>query len=428
MDTTVADGLTPEDVLATEELLARPRKAPDLAAEVAAFRELSGLMATDPTRAIQRSLEIALALCGAGSSGLSVLTQNDKGEPIFRWDALAGAFAPFVGGTTPRDFSPCGLCLNQDTTILVSRPARVFRYFEAAEPAIVEGLIVPVHGNDGTPLGTLWVVHHDEVGRFDAEDARVMGELAVQLTLALALLRDAAARDAVAQEAHHRVKNTLTATAGVLRLQARAVRSEEARTVLDEALGRLGVFASVHDLLHRAATDDGAVEVTALLERLVDGLRWSGFCADGRVRLRCQPGEKVLLPADAAVSLALVANEAVTNACKHAFPDGRSGEVEVRLERGQGGGLLLTVRDDGVGLPARVREGGLGHKLTRAFARKLGATLAISGEGGTTLALKLPDNATGHSASCRAGQHPGIRTRDGWHPGAPPWQSCPQPR
>jgi two-component sensor histidine kinase len=227
-----------------------------------------------------------------------------------------------------------------------------------------------------------------------------MGELAVQLTLALALLRDAAARDTATQEAHHRVKNTLAATAGVLRLQARAVRSEEARAVLDEALGRLGVFASVHDLLHRAATDDGVVEVTALLERLVDGLRWSGFCADGRVRLRFQPGERVLLPADAAIPLALVANEAVTNACKHAFPDGRSGEVEVRLERGQGRGLLLTVRDDGVDLPARVWEGDLGHKLTRAFARKLGATLAISGEGGTTLALKLPDNAAGHPASC----------------------------
>jgi two-component sensor histidine kinase len=419
MDTTVTSGLIPEDVLATEELRARPRKAPDFAAEVAAFHELSGLMANDPTRAIQRFLEIALALCGATSSGLSVLAQNDKGEPIFRWDALAGAFAPFVGGTTPRDFSPCGLCLNRDTTILVSRPARVFRYFEAAEPAIVEGLIVPVHGADGAPLGTLWVIHHDEVGRFDAEDARVMGELAVQLTLALAMLRDAAARDAATQEAHHRVKNTLTATAGVLRLQARAVRSEEARAVLDDALGRLGVFASMHDLLHRAATEDGVVEVTALLERLVDGLRWSGCCADGRVRLRFQSGERVFLPADAAVSLALVANEAVTNACKHAFPGGRSGEVEVRLERGQGGGLLLTVRDDGVGLPARAREGGLGHKLTRAFARKLGATIAISGEGGTTLALKLSDT-TGNPESCRTGQHPGIRVGDGWRPGAPP--------
>ena len=392
MHTAVADGLAPEDVLATEEMLARPRKAADLAAEVAAFRELSALMAVDPARVVQRFLELALVLCGAGSSGLSVLAEDGRGEPVFRWDALAGAFAPYVGGTTPRRFSPCGLCLDRDATILVSRPARVFRYFEAAEPEIVEGLVVPVRGIDAAPpLGTLWVVHHDRRGRFDAEDARVMEELAVQMTLALGLLRDAAT-----QEVHHRVKNTLAATAGVLRLQARAAPSAEARAALDEALGRLGVFASAHELLCRAATGAGAVEVAALLEHLVDALRWSACCADGRVRLRVRADEGVSLPPDVAVSLALVANEAVTNACKHAFPDGRAGEVEVRLERrADDGALVLAVRDDGVGLPIQAPEGGLGMRLIRGFVRKVGATLTLSGEGGTTVALTLPAASTG---------------------------------
>jgi two-component sensor histidine kinase len=396
MHTAVADGLAPEDVLATEEMLARPRKAADLAAEVAAFRELSALMAVDPARVVQRFLELALVLCGAGSSGLSVLAEDGRGEPVFRWDALAGAFAPYVGGTTPRRFSPCGLCLDRDATILVSRPARVFRYFEAAEPEIVEGLVVPVRGIDAAPpLGTLWVVHHDRRGRFDAEDARVMEELAVQMTLALGLLRDAAARDAATQEVHHRVKNTLAATAGVLRLQARAAPSAEARAALDEALGRLGVFASAHDLLCRAATGAGAVEMAALLERLVDALRWYPSCTDGRVRLRVRADEGVSLPPDVAVSLALVANEAVTNACKHAFPDGRAGEVEVRLGRRADGALVLAVRDDGVGLPVQAPEGGLGMRLIRGFVRKVGATLTLFGEGGTTVALTLPAASTG---------------------------------
>jgi GAF domain-containing protein len=79
----------------------------------------------------------------------------------------------------------------------------------ATEPEIVEGLVVPVRGADGPPLGTLWAVHHDGRGRIDAENARVMEELAVQMTLALWLLRDAAAR-----EVHHWVNNTLAATAG----------------------------------------------------------------------------------------------------------------------------------------------------------------------------------------------------------------------
>ena len=68
-----------------------------------------------------------------------------------------------------------------------------------------------------------------------------------------------------------------------------------------------------------------------------------------------------------------------------------------------------------------MRIGGLGHKLTRAFARKLGAVLAISGEGGTTLTLKLPDTAAGYPTACTAGQHSSVGTRDRWRPSAPPY-------
>jgi two-component sensor histidine kinase len=392
MDMSLSDRLRSENILATEEMLARSRRATDLAAEVAAFHELSLLMAIDPARVVQRFLEIALALCGAGSSGLSVLAEDERGEAIFRWDALAGAFASYVGGTTPRNFSPCGLCLDHDSAILVSRPARVFHYFEAAEPGIAECLIVPVRGIDGAALGTLWVVHHDARGRFDAEDARVMEELAVQLTLALGLLRDAAARAAAAREVH-RVKNILAASAGVLRLQAGAVPPGEVRAALDEALGRLGVLASVHELSHREATDVEAVEVTVLLERLVDALRSAAFCTGDRIRLRVLAGERVFLAADAAVSLALIVHEAVTNACKHAFPSERAGKVEVALERRPDGGLLLTVRDDGAALPVQAGDDSLGLRLIRAFARRIGATLAVLGEDGTAITLTLPATA-----------------------------------
>ncbi len=288
-------------------------------------------------------------------------------------------------GTTPRGFSPCGLCLDKGATILVARPARVFRYFEAAEPEIVEGLIVPVRDIDGSPLGTLWVIHHDERGQFDGEDARVMEDLAVQLTLALQLQRNAAT-----QEVHHRVKNTLAATAGVLRLQASAVPSPEARAALEEALGRLGVFASVHELLYRAATNARVVEMAALLDRLVDAQRQSAFCADGRIRLRVAADPSISLPLNAAVPLALIANEAVTNACKHAFPAGRSGEIVVRLERLPDSAFTLIVQDDDVGLPAQAREGSLGFKLIHAFARQVGAAPTTSADHGTTIALTLP--------------------------------------
>jgi hypothetical protein len=77
------------------------------------------------------------------------LEEGQRGETLFRWTALAGEFGPYVGGTTPRHFSPCGLCLDRNTAILISRPARLFEYFNEASAPIVEGLIVPLRDARG---------------------------------------------------------------------------------------------------------------------------------------------------------------------------------------------------------------------------------------------------------------------------------------
>ena len=182
---------SPADLLVSDRLRTRLARAGDLRAELEAFRELSVLTARDPGGAVQRFLELAIELCpAAGSAGLSELELTSEGIPVFRWTALAGEFAPYVGGTTPRDFSPCGLCLAHRSTILLERPARVFTYFNEAHVPIVEGLVVPLYEADGEPLGTLWVTSHsEEVRGFDSTDARVMERLASQLLLSMKLQR-----------------------------------------------------------------------------------------------------------------------------------------------------------------------------------------------------------------------------------------------
>src|SRR5690349_3924489 len=79
-----------------------------------------------------------------------MLEEGQHGQTLFRWTALAGEFAPYLGGTTPRHLSPCGLCLDRDTAILVSRPARVFEYFNDASAPIIEDwscrFIMPMGG------------------------------------------------------------------------------------------------------------------------------------------------------------------------------------------------------------------------------------------------------------------------------------------
>lgn len=423
------------DILVTSELFRRPDRPVQLQAELDAFRELAGLMSFDPHAAVRRFLEIALALCNAGTAGVSILRTDASGAAAFHWDTLVGALASHEGGTTPRNSSPCGLCLDSAGPILVSRPARVFKYFEAAEPAIVEGLVVPLYDNARHALGTLWVVHHDTSRQFVPNDVRVLEQLASQLVLALKLIEErkrhgaaqaqiaeserqrrqtaselaiererrrraensesglwevVSAKDALIQEINHRVKNTIQATMSLLSLQARTTQSAEAREVLREAQGRLQLLGKVHELLYQGADNAQEVPIATLLGSLAATLERSFADMQGRVRLSLEVEEAMLHP-DHAIPIALLTNEAVTNAYKHAFPGSRSGQVSIRLARTASSAFLLEIHDDGIGLPADTREGSLGLKLIKTFAAQLKGTLAIDGQsaGGTAVRLTV---------------------------------------
>ena len=282
MKTTLA--LKPEDVLITPSLYARPARAPALEAELAAHRELTALMTIDPQQAIDRFLELAVELCpSAGSAGLSELVVSADGEKSFKWTAMSGALADQVGGGTARDFSPCGLCLDCHHTILVHRPGRVFTYFNQAEPEILEGLVVPLYDTGKRPLGTLWVTSHGSDATFDATDARIMEQLAAHLVLAIKLRRKAGIlvqledavkdREILVQEVRHRVKNMIQMTASLLQLQEKGAESEEARSALREAQGRLMVLASVYECLLAPEADVRAIDVAHLIPRLAQALR-----------------------------------------------------------------------------------------------------------------------------------------------------------
>ena len=83
---------------------------------------------------------------------------------------------PYLWGTTPREFSPCGTVLDRDTPQLMSCLERHYTYFEQVPPQIVEALLIPFHVG-GQAVATVWVISHDANRRFDAEDVRVMNML-----------------------------------------------------------------------------------------------------------------------------------------------------------------------------------------------------------------------------------------------------------
>jgi hypothetical protein len=108
------NGRTPsislDDVLITSELRKRGQRRSHLRGAAAALHRLTQQIEECPSEVLPRFVDLARELCKAGSAGISVYEPQPDGPGIFRWSSLTGKAAPFGGETTPRDFSPCGMC------------------------------------------------------------------------------------------------------------------------------------------------------------------------------------------------------------------------------------------------------------------------------------------------------------------------------
>jgi PAS domain S-box-containing protein len=150
------------------------------------------------------------------------------------------------------------------------------------------------------------------------------------------------------REAHHRIKNNLQAISDLLYLELTAGDGASPEDALRDSIERVQAIATVHDLLS-LDEDVRVVDARAVMNRLIPMvLRSSGLSADGlTVRTEVQP---VPLSSKRATVLALIVNELVSNAVKHAGKNGAKVEVEVSL-RQDSEELVLRVRDNGMGLP-----------------------------------------------------------------------------
>ncbi|HMQ75192.1 MAG TPA: histidine kinase dimerization/phosphoacceptor domain -containing protein [Flavobacteriales bacterium] len=196
------------------------------------------------------------------------------------------------------------------------------------------------------------------------------------------------AKGLLLREIHHRVKNNLQIVSGLLRAQLRAIRDPAVRAPVRDGLDRIRSMSLIHqDLYHHDGVQ--GIEMAPYVERLAQGLRRSHAVDEDHVAIHLDVAP-LWLDVDTAIPLGLVINELITNALKHAFPDGRKGRIEVSLHH-ERDGLLLTVADDGVGLPEPLPAGadGSGLVLVRTFAEKLKAEQHVRTGPGTTVRLRI---------------------------------------
>jgi two-component system, sensor histidine kinase PdtaS len=193
-------------------------------------------------------------------------------------------------------------------------------------------------------------------------------------------------KDVLFREVHHRVKNNLQIISSLLNLYSNKFAGAEVQRSFADCLNQVRAMGLVHELLYRSpnvAQVDFDEYLRVLASRFVI---FFGRGAQVRVNIRSAP---LHFDLDTTIPLALIVTEAITNAFKHAFPDGRSGTIDV--EAGQADGVTtIRVADDGVGLPPDwedLQARSLGLKLLRVLAEQIDAQLSYKAGRGTTIEL-----------------------------------------
>jgi two-component sensor histidine kinase len=209
--------------------------------------------------------------------------------------------------------------------------------------------------------------------------------------------RELMTKDATIREIHHRVKNNLQTVAALLRLQARRIDSPEGREALEQAVRRVGSIALVHETLSQAFAE--SVDFDDVADRLRVMVGEVSSSGDG-VTSRLDGSFGTLTP-EVATPLAMVLTELLQNAVEHGL-HGSAGLVSVGARR-VCGRLLLTVEDDGRGLPAGFdldRSASLGLSIVRTLVEselggqlRMGEREASAGDGrgsGTRVTVDNP--------------------------------------
>lgn len=198
------------------------------------------------------------------------------------------------------------------------------------------------------------------------------------LGLARKLRRRNAEKEVLIKEIHHRVKNNLQIISSLLSLQSRQITDEAALDAVREGQSRVDAMGLIHQKLYMGA-NVAAVDMSDYLQQLGTTLLDSFGKHDDQVQIHYEV-QPLRLDVDTAVPLGLIVNELLTNALKYAFPDGRSGVIDLALWKNEAGKLCLKVSDNGTGSTGHADKSGstaFGTNLVQMLSKKLKGTPQI---------------------------------------------------
>jgi two-component sensor histidine kinase len=187
-------------------------------------------------------------------------------------------------------------------------------------------------------------------------------------------------KELLLREVNHRVKNSLQIVTSILQLQVPYVHTAAADAMRNAAT-RVMAIATVHERLYKGE-NVASVELDRFLADLCHEIGRAYGCSD-RIVARV---ERIAVPTDMAVPMALIINELVTNVIKHVGPP-----CDIAVKADSGSSLKLTVSDQGAGPPLENASHGLGSRIIQAFSSQLRATVETKRRSpGYTVELTVP--------------------------------------
>jgi len=197
-------------------------------------------------------------------------------------------------------------------------------------------------------------------------------------------------KDVLLREIHHRVKNNLQAVSSLLNLQAHTIRDPRTRAYFRDSQDRIQTMALIHEKLYQSG-NLAQIDFAEYVHDLATSVVRSSRVGQGHLALKFST-ENVFFPIATAIPCGLLLHELLSNCVRHAFPDNRSGIIEVTLHRNPQRTYVLIVCDNGVGLPPDLdvrTTASLGLRLVHVLAEQLHGTLMFESHQGTCVTLSF---------------------------------------
>jgi two-component sensor histidine kinase len=194
-------------------------------------------------------------------------------------------------------------------------------------------------------------------------------------------------KETLLAEIHHRVKNNLAVISGLLQLESSNVEDEHTERILKNSQLRIQSMATVHEMLYKAQNFNN-LSFNDFIKKMVASIHDIYKSAYSELSVEVD-AKDIDLNVNQAVPFGLMVNELVTNAFKHAYPDGGSGVVAISFFEEEGN-VVLTVEDEGMGLDddfSLEESESLGFSLIKILSQQIDADVTVESEHGTKVTV-----------------------------------------